>query len=121
MPNKKYDLTAGVLSIHHLIAKDKKILYKKIYKTLNKDGLFIIGDLVLGDTKAETTKLESSWKKYLHKTFGKKEGEKWFDIYKEEDIPESINNQLKWLKQAGFKDHNCVWNKYNCAVIVGKK
>jgi tRNA (cmo5U34)-methyltransferase len=120
-PKENYDLVIGVLAIHHLFKKDKKKVYKKIYGSLNKYGLFIIGDLIIGNTKKETIALETNWKKYLHKKFGVKTGNKWFKIYKEEDLPESIADHINWLKNAGFKEAKCVWNKDNLAVIVGKK
>ncbi len=120
-PAQKYDACIAVLTVHHLNQKEKQELFSKICRTLNDNGIFVIGDLITGDSEEETNRLENQWEEYLIKKLGKKEAENWMKICKKEDIPDSISNQLLWLKNAGFKEVNCRWNKMNCAVFFGKK
>ena len=120
-PSQKYDICVAVLSIHHLNQKEKQDLFKKIFDSLNEQGIFVIGDLIIGDSEKETNQFEKQWEEHLIKKLGKKEAENWMKIYRKEDIPDSINNQLQWLKEAGFSEVKCSWKKMNCAVFFGKK
>ncbi len=121
-PKQKYDVCIAVLSVHHLNSMQKQEMFVKIFNNLKPNGIFVIGDLIIGNSKGETNRLEKMWKKYLIKTFGRDKAKKLFDDpHKEEDIPDSIDNQLKWLKESGFKWVECKWKKINCAVLFGKK
>ena len=48
----RYDLICSALSIHHLIDKDKRNLYQRIYETLNPKGVFVNADQAAGETLA---------------------------------------------------------------------
>lgn len=120
-PSQKYDAGVAVLSVHHLNQKEKQQLFLKIFNSLNEKGIFVIGDMIMGDSEKETNQIEGGWEEYLIRKLGKKEAKNWMKIYKKEDIPDSINNQLQWLKKVGFSKVKCSWNKLNCAVFYGKK
>ena len=120
-PKKKYDACIAVLCVHHLNTQQKRILFKKIFKNLKSDGVFVIGDIIKFDSIKETKRMEKRWKIFLIKNLGKNEGEYWFKNYKEEDIPSSIPKQLQWLKKAGFRKTELIWQHMNYAVICGKK
>lgn len=120
-PSQKYNACVAVLSVHHLNQKEKQQLFSKIFSSLNENGIFVIGDMIIGDSEKETNQIEGVWEEHLIKKLGKKEAENWMKIYRKEDIPDSINNQLQWLKEAGFKKVKCSWNKLNCAVFYSKK
>jgi len=57
----------------------------------------------------------------LEETFGKTKGKEWFRIYKREDMPSSIDEQIKRLKNAHFKATKCLWTKNNLAIIIANK
>jgi hypothetical protein len=42
-------------------------------------------------------------------------------LYSKEDIPTSINNQIQWLKNAGFKKVELKYKYLNTMIIVAKK
>lgn len=117
----KFDVCVSVLSIHHLNLKEKQKLFSKIFDSLKEKGIFVIGDIINFDTKKETEEKEQEWKSFLIKNLGKNEGDFWFRNYQEEDLPDSINNQLKWLKNAGFRKIDCIWQFMNYAVFYGRK
>lgn len=119
--SQKFDVCVAVLSVHHLNQEEKQELFKRIFESLIRDGIFVIGDLIIGDSQAETNQLEKRWEEHLIRKLGEKDAENWMKIYRKEDMPDSINNQIRWLKNAGFKDAKCVWNKMNCAVFFGRK
>lgn len=118
---KKYDACIAILSVHHLDEKQKPILFRKIFDKLNENGIFVIADIIKFDSKRVTKKKENEWKKFLINNLGKRRGQYWFENYLEEDLPSSISNQLKWLKQVGFKEVKCVWEYMNYAAFFGIK
>ncbi len=116
-----YDACVAVLSIHHLNENQKPKLFRKIFDNLNDGGVFVIGDIIKFDSEKLTKEKEKEWRNFLIKKLGEKEGQYWFENYQEEDLPSSVSNQLKWLKQAGFKEVKCIWEYMNYAVFFGKK
>ena len=118
---KSHDACVAVLSIHHLNENQKPKLFRKIFDNLNEDGIFIIGDIIKFDSEKVTREKEEEWRNFLIKNLGEKEGQYWFENYQEEDLPSSVSNQLKWLKQVGFKEAKCIWEYMNYAVFFGRK
>jgi tRNA (cmo5U34)-methyltransferase len=118
---KKYDAVVSVLCIHHLNSKQKQDFFDMIFKTLNKNGIFIIADIVKFDSEEETKDKEKEWKDFLISNLGEKDGNFWFQNYKEEDLPDSTNNQMKWLENSGFKEVKCSFEYMNYSVFYAKK
>ena len=117
----KFDACVAVLSVHHLNPKEKQELFEKIFNSLKEDGIFVIGDIIKFDTKKETEEKEQEWKSFIIKNLGKERGTFWFKNYQEEDLPDFVSNQLKWLKDAGFRETGCIWQFMNYAVFYGRK
>ena len=116
-----YDAVISVMCIHHLNPQEKKDLFKKIYNSLKKEGVFVIGDIIKFDTNKKTKERENEWKGFLKSNFSDKEARYWFANYEEEDLPDSTKNQLKWLKEAGFERARSLWEYMNYAVFLGRK
>ncbi len=45
----------------------------------------------------------------------------WYHKHREKDHPVSIENQMTWLKEAGFRHTACHWRYLNFAIISGRK
>lgn len=116
-----YDAGVAVLSVHHLTGEQKQALFRKVFNHLKKDGIFVLGDIVKFDSEDETVKQEEMWRTFLIENLGQEEGQYWFDNYKEEDLPSSVNDQLQWLRDAGFYVTKSVWEYMNYAVFFAKK
>ena len=43
------------------------------------------------------------------------------EICAEDDIPATMEDQLKWLRNAGFDEVECVWRYFNYAICLGFK
>jgi len=50
-----------------------------VYENLQKDGIFIIGDIVNFDSINETKEKENLWKEFLWENLGETKGQYWFD------------------------------------------
>ena len=119
--DKSYDACVAVLSVHHLNKPQKQILFSKIHQLLRTGGIFTLGDIVKFDTKLETELNEELWRKHLTNEFGEREGQYWFNNYQEEDLPDSLKKQSKWLLDSGFKNIEITWQHMNYGVISAVK
>jgi ubiquinone/menaquinone biosynthesis C-methylase UbiE len=109
-----YDLIVAGFSLHHCEAKEKKELFQKIYKSLNKGGIFSYSDLMIHKGDSAHPKLLKKWKAYVHESFP--DGEKWkwiMEHYDEFDFPDNLDDQIDWLKNNGFnKIRRTSYEKY---------
>ncbi|MBN2545663.1 MAG: class I SAM-dependent methyltransferase [Spirochaetes bacterium] len=117
----KFDIIVSALSIHHLSDEGKAGLYKKIYTLLNNNGIFINGDQFLSPNN-ETEKLyQKNWLKKIDSSGLADEQKKGAYNRMKLDKPASINDNIKWLVKAGFKDVDIFYKYYNFGVIAGRK
>lgn len=117
----QHDLVVSAMSIHHLEDAGKKILMEKIHQTLRPGGLFIHAELARGATDVTERAYQHRWEDHLKQT-GLDEDQ--LAVVRERmalDKPALLENQLMWLRQAGFVDVDCFYKFYNFVVIAGKK
>lgn len=114
-----YDLVISGLAIHHLDGARKQQLFKRVFQTMNPGGIFLNRDIVLGATKNLTQQYETLWRQYMRSQG--EDDEKYFAAYLEEDQPSSVEDQIQWLKAAGFEDVGCHWRYLNFAIFGGFK
>jgi len=119
----QYNVAVSLLSIHHLTDSQKRGLFKKVYLALKPKGIFINGDFVISES--EIVNIESA---EMEKEFMLSQGveEKGLltsggKVCAEDDIPATVENQLKWLRNAGFDETECVWRYFNYAICLGFK
>lgn len=116
---ENYDIVVSGLSVHHLCDFDKQKLYKRVFDAMNPGGIFVNREIVLGSTDYLTDLYHAGWRRYI--TQNGEDDEKWFNNYKNEDIPASVEDQMSWLTDAGFIDVGCHWRYLNFAVFGGRK
>ena len=117
----RFPLVVSAMSIHHLSHKDKQRLMQKIFAALTPGGCFIHAELAQGTTPSTDAFYQSVWRRHMEST----------DIEKEElnaihermacDRPATLDDQLAWLRLAGFVDVDCFFKRYNFTVYAGKK
>ncbi|AKB37022.1 Methyltransferase [Methanosarcina siciliae C2J] len=117
----KYDIVISALSIHHLEDKEKEELYKKSYSILKENGVFINADQVHGETPFIENLNKTTWRQYVE-TSGLPEEEILAGYERVKlDRDTSLEQQLDWLKEAGFCDVSCIYKYYQFAVMFGRK
>jgi tRNA (cmo5U34)-methyltransferase len=121
-PENHYDVVVSGLAIHHLPNELKQQLFGKIAKTLKTGGWFINADQVLGATALAEKVYTENWKNHVQQSPYLTEEEKLsaFDRIKV-DIMAPLNDQLKWLEEAGLKNANCYYQYYNFVVFAANK
>jgi tRNA (cmo5U34)-methyltransferase len=117
----KFDIITSSLSIHHLKDEDKKFIYTKVYETLKEGGIFLNADQVLAPNTANELEYHRNWREKIEDG-SLKEGEKKFIIDRMKlDRPATLEDNLKWLKNSGFKNVDVFYKYYNFVVLYGKK
>ncbi|MBE9122847.1 methyltransferase domain-containing protein [Tychonema sp. LEGE 07199] len=112
-----YDLVVSGLAIHHLDSAGKQQLFHQLFQSMNPEGILLIRDIVTGATPKLTEQYENLWRQYM-KASGEDDAA-WFQNYLKEDIPSSVEEQTKWLAEAGFADAACHWRYLNFAIFGG--
>ena len=94
LPEGPFDLVVSALSVHHLPADGKRDLFRRAAAVLELGGVFVLGDVV-GPERPEGAQIEIDWVV---------------------DLPDSVENQLSWLGEAGFAAE-VVWSHRDLAVV----
>jgi tRNA (cmo5U34)-methyltransferase len=116
------DLVVSVISIHHQRSdKDKKELFKKVFDSLSEKGIFIWADLVTSRDREEFALNE-----YLHchhlveKAPSRKALREWAFHHKFMNSCAPLEDQIDWLRQAGFKE-TVAFRKFTTALVFCRK
>lgn len=128
----KYHVVASARAIHHLPDERKKSLFREIYKMLETDGCFVNGDLIKSKYEILNRKYyDDIWASHIKKKTKEVLGidrsmeevrRKMREASeKEGDRPATVEDQLKWLLEAGFSAVDCAWKYFHIAVVVGLK
>ncbi len=118
---ESYDIIISALSIHHLTAKDKENLYHKCFGLLNPEGVFVNADQVL----SPSPQIEGLFADLIRKSvessgLSKEEVDRAYERMQLDD-PSTLQEQLTWLKQAGFRGADCIYKYYTFCVMYAKK
>lgn len=121
--NTKYDVVLSSLALHHIPNdEEKEAMYKDIYETLEKDGVFYNADVI---------KANSNYNEELNNKIAiqemKENGVTDEEIAEHKgkrdanDIPTTLIKHIKMLENVGFKEIDVIWKHYSNAVYGGSK
>lgn len=118
----EFDLIISSFGVHNVHGKAYKLLaLENVLKHLKKGGQYITCDLVKGGSEEEEHKFEKFQRDWLLKSFSVEESEDWMKLLKEEDDPETLEDNFKLLEKAGLKNVKAVWQKEFLAIWTGEK
>lgn len=119
--DRKYDIVVSVIGLHHQNHQGKKLLFKKIYSLLKPGGVFIFGDLVTHkNIKKAALNQALHFHHLVEKSTDKKTLEEWAYHHAVLNDLASVEDQVAWLKQLGFKV-KVKMLKINTALIICEK
>lgn len=110
----RFQFAISFQTLHHFSAQRKKALYKKIFKTLTLNGIYIECDYMVESQEEENFYFNENYKLRKKLNIGQDE------LY-HYDTPMTVNNQKKLLFQAGFKKVESVFKQGDTNMIVAKK
>jgi tRNA (cmo5U34)-methyltransferase len=107
------------LSIHHLEDADKRTVFQKAYNSLKPNGVVVNAEQVAGPTPALEARYKALWLLQV-RSAGATESQIKASLYRQqEDRCASVEDQLQWLRQAGFADADCWYKDNRFAVLAG--
>jgi tRNA (cmo5U34)-methyltransferase len=81
LPSGPFDLVVSALGVHHLDGAGKRDLFSRVAGVLRPGGLFVLGDVVV-PAAGEEGPIYIDWVM---------------------DTPDGVEDQLAWLREAGFE------------------
>jgi tRNA (cmo5U34)-methyltransferase len=121
LPDGPFCAVVSALAIHHLDDDDKRDLIARAHDALAPGGVFINADQVLGPTPAlDGRQLE--WHRRASAALGASADE-WEAALERmaHDRCATVEDQLAWLREAGFADVDCTFRDGRFAVLSGTR
>jgi tRNA (cmo5U34)-methyltransferase len=98
LPPGPFDLVYSTLAVHHLDGAGKRDLFQRVAAALVPGGRFVLADVVVPEDPADQ-QIEIDWVM---------------------DLPDTLEDQLDWLRDAGF-EATPAWTFKDLAVIVATR
>jgi tRNA (cmo5U34)-methyltransferase len=114
-----YDVVFAGLVLQHADDANKRAFFKKVIGRMNPGGILLSRDIVRGTTPRLTEEYERLWKLYMRAQG--EDGAMWYSKFQATDPPASVEDQSRWINEAGFIDVGCHWRYLNFAITGGRK
>jgi tRNA (cmo5U34)-methyltransferase len=98
LPEGPFDLVFSALVVHHLDGAGKRDLFRRLAEVVGPGGRFVLADVVVPD-REEDQQIEIDWVM---------------------DLPDRLDDQLEWLRAAGF-DAEPAWAFKDLAVVRAER
>lgn len=111
----------SALAIHHLDDAGKRDLFARAYAQLKPGGVFVNAEQVAGPTP-RLDALYRAWHESSARAAGSDDAE--WEAAEERmrfDRCATVEDQLVWLREAGFEDVDCRFQDHRFAVLVARK
>ena len=119
--NGTYDSIVSALSIHHIDNDAKRALFAKIFRALRPGGTFVNAEQVAGPTPALDAVYKSLWLQQVREG-GATPQQIADSLYRQQDDRcASVEDQLHWMREAGFTDADCWFKDNRFAVLAGTR
>jgi tRNA (cmo5U34)-methyltransferase len=103
-----FDVVLSSLAIHHLPDRRKRELFDEVFSLLEPGGVFGLLDVVASPTPELHERAQAAL------GFGDQDRHP-------SDQPARLEDQLAWLREAGFDHVDCFWKWLELAVVAGTK
>jgi tRNA (cmo5U34)-methyltransferase len=120
LPEGPWDAVVSALAIHHLDDPGKRALFARVRGALAPGGVFVNAEQVAGESPwLDTVYVERHER--AARALGATDAE-WTAAAQRmsHDRCATVEDQLAWLRDAGFADAGCLWRDGRFAVIVAR-
>lgn len=119
--NNKYDAVVSALSIHHLSDEQKCALFAQIHGALKDGGVFVNAEQVRGSTPELDRLNHQRWETRVRE-LGASERDVAAALERMKfDRAATLEEQLQWLVDTGFREVVCTYKNLIFAVYAGTK
>lgn len=116
-----YDLIVSSLSIHHLSDEEKRKLYRKVFENLSPGGAFLNAEFVCSADPQVQRQYWEQWVANMRRAGLTAEEVSQALERTAIDILAPVEDQLAWLREAGFTEVDCHFKDGLFAVFGGKR
>jgi len=118
--NNSYDLIISLFAIHHI--ENKKRLFRHLYSILKPRGSLIFADVTISEDKNLEASFIKGWKDFMSRSdLTNKKIKMVIEDHRNNDLPETVETQMKYLKTAGFNSYDIIWRYEKFAVFYAVK
>lgn len=117
----EYEVAVSALALHHLPHPQLAAVFGKVYSVIAPGGAFINADQTLGTSPENERRYAARWEQDVRAN-GCTEAEVQAALERMKvDRTATLEDQLTWLRAAGFRDVDCWYKHYRFAVYSGRK
>ena len=127
LPAEGFDAAIGIQSIHHLSGDEKQTLFRTVAGLLRPGGLFVLSDRIML-TSAALFPYYRALQNRLQVQYGNSPipavygyVEHLYALADRGDRPDTVEDQVAWLRAAGFGAADCFYRYLERAVFGGLK
>jgi tRNA (cmo5U34)-methyltransferase len=120
-PGGPFDAVVSALSIHHLSDEAKRALYRRILTALRPGGVFVNAEQVLGRGAAEEAAWGAAWEAEARASGITEAALAQARARMRHDQSATLEDQLDWLRAAGYVEGFCAYERRRFAVFGGRK
>jgi tRNA (cmo5U34)-methyltransferase len=120
-PPGPWDAVVSALAIHHLDDVGKRTLFARVREELRPGGVFVDAEQVTGPSPF-FTRLYEDWHEESARRAGSDDAE-WAAAEERMSFDRcaDVESQLRWLREAGFADADCLFKDHRFAVLVARR
>jgi tRNA (cmo5U34)-methyltransferase len=121
LPAGPYDAVVSGLAIHHLPAERKRALFSECFALLEPGGMFVNMDYVAIDGPLRGLFDEQMLANAVRaeRERGGTRCEQEVDLEDDDDRPDTVEDQLRWLRDAGFEQVEVHFKWAEAAIFGG--
>jgi tRNA (cmo5U34)-methyltransferase len=118
LPQGPWDAVVSALAIHHLEDDAKRRLFARVHDALAPGGVFVNAEQVAGATAHFEDAFEA-WHERRSRELGATDADWAASLERRtHDRCATVEDQLSWLREAGFADADCLFRDRRFAVLT---
>ncbi|OAB41727.1 class I SAM-dependent methyltransferase [Paenibacillus glacialis] len=118
---KQYDAVISSLAIHHLSHQDKRALFHTVHNIVTDGGIFVNADQAAGTSAYFDNRYKGQWEHTIRQSGLSNEVVASAIERRKLDHNATVENQLKWLREAGFVEAESVYKYNEFAIFFAQK
>jgi tRNA (cmo5U34)-methyltransferase len=120
LPRGAFDLVVSFFALHHV--RDKRRLVGEVAARLMKGGRFLWADITRAATPALEQLFMDDWVAFMREAgLQEEEIQNVLRDHRENDLPETVESQLRYLQGAGFDPATVAWCHGKFVLFFGRR
>jgi tRNA (cmo5U34)-methyltransferase len=116
---QSYDGFVSSLSIHHVADEAKKALFRNVFSALKPGGIFVNADQLVTESAQLDDVIHTFWRRKIAASGLPIENQQAAFVRMALDRPATLEQNLAWIRAAGFTPVECLYKHHVFSVIVG--